>query len=68
MDKPKPTFRDLWQLYALCALAVIMILIALISGCTEVRPERIQIEGQLYIQEPATKAPPLAGLPDLGEH
>jgi len=39
-----------------------------LGGCVEVKPEHIRLNGQDYIQSPATKAPPLAGLPNMGPH
>jgi hypothetical protein len=43
-------------------------LVLLLTGCVEVKPEHIQLGGQVYIQGPATKAAPLLGLPDMGAH
>lgn len=49
-------------------LGAVMSALLLLTGCVEVKPEHIQLGGQLYIQGPATKSPPLAGLPDMGTY
>jgi len=49
---------------ALLATAFAMTL----GGCVEVKPEHITLNGETYIQGPATSSAPLPGLPDMGAH
>ncbi|MEO5624145.1 MAG: hypothetical protein ABIQ78_12080 [Dokdonella sp.] len=49
------------------AIALTLIMPILV-GCVAVKPQHVMLHGQTYIQGAATKAGPLAGLPDMGPH